>query len=162
MPSSQCLAGEAWNWNGVAFRIIHPHEPFAAKDNDRCCVLEVRTGNSALLLTGDITSAVESDVVAALGTPALHTVISVPHHGSKTSSSAGFIDALTPDLALISSGYRNHFNHPNPGIVARYRAAGVPMTVTAQSGFVDVHFAPELAPEIVEQGRRDRHPYWRE
>ncbi len=162
VAATQCLAGQAWNWNGVAFRIVHPHEPLAAKDNDRCCVLEVRTGGSALLLTGDITAAVEGDVVAALGPIAPHTLLQVPHHGSKTSSSAAFIAAIEPELALVSSGYRNHFNHPNPTVVARYRAAGVDLLATPENGFTEFRFAPDVAPRLVERGRVDRHPYWRE
>lgn len=162
MASTQCLAGEAWNWNGVAFRIVHPREPLSAKDNDRCCVLEVRSGRSSLVLTGDITTAVEADVAAALAPIAPHTVVTAPHHGSKTSSSAAFVNALKPTAALFSSGYRSRFNHPNPVVVSRYRAAGAQLLVTPQSGFVDIRFAPGSAPRVVEQGRIDRHPYWRE
>jgi len=162
VPAAQCRNGEAWTWNGVAFRIVHPSEPLAAKGNDRCCVLEVRTDDSALLLTGDITSAVEADVVAALGTPAPHTLLSVPHHGSKTSSGMTFIDELKPELALVSSGYRNRFHHPNPDVVARYRAAGATLLATPENGFVDLRFAPDAAPRVLERGRIDRHPYWRE
>jgi competence protein ComEC len=125
-------------------------------------VLEVRTGDSALLLTGDITSAVEGDIVAALGPPAPHTLLTVPHHGSKTSSSPAFIEALQPELALVSSGYRNRFNHPHPAIVARYHAAGASVLNTPQNGFVDIRFAADAAPRLIERGRIDRHPYWRE
>jgi len=162
VAATQCLAGEAWSWNGVAFRIVHPHEPLSAKNNDRCCVLEVRSGDSALLLTGDITATVEAEVAAALAPVAAHTLLLVPHHGSKTSSSPAFIDALEPELALVSSGYRNHFNHPSPAIVARYRAAGVSLLDTPHSGFAGFRFAADAAPRLIEQGRIDRHPYWRE
>jgi len=162
VAATQCLAGEAWSWNGVAFRIVHPHEPLSAKNNDRCCVLEVRSGDSALLLTGDITAAVEGEVAAALAPIAAHTLLQVPHHGSKTSSSTAFIDALEPELALVSSGYRNHFNHPNPAIVVRYHAAGVSLLDTPHSGFADFRFAAGAAPRLIERGRIDRHPYWRE
>ncbi|HEX7917290.1 DNA internalization-related competence protein ComEC/Rec2 [Rudaea sp.] len=162
VAATQCLAGEAWNWNGVAFRIVHPHEPLSMKNNDRCCVLEVRSGDNALLLTGDITATVEGEVVSALAPIAAHTLLQVPHHGSKTSSSTAFIDATRPELALVSSGYRNHFNHPNPAIVGRYRAAGVSLLDTPRSGFADFRFAADAAPRLIEQGRIDRHPYWRE
>lgn len=162
VPATQCRDGEAWHWNGVTFRIVHPREPLAAKGNDRCCVLEVRTGASALLLTGDITSAVEGDVIAALGAPAAHILLTAPHHGSKTSSSAAFVDALKPERVLVSSGYRNRFHHPSPEVVARYRAAGADLLATPESGFVDLHFDPAAPPRLVERGRLDRHPYWRE
>jgi competence protein ComEC len=162
VPAAQCLAGEAWQWNGVAFRMVHPHAPLSDKANDRCCVLEVRTGSSALLLTGDISSAVETEVAAAIAPAADHTVLQVPHHGSKTSSSAAFVDALQPESALVSAGYRNHFNHPSPLVVSRYRAAEVDLLNTAQSGFVDILFGPDAPPRVIERGRVDRHPYWRE
>ncbi|MGH8121848.1 MAG: DNA internalization-related competence protein ComEC/Rec2 [Rudaea sp.] len=162
VPATQCLAGASWDWNGVAFRIVHPHEPLAARNNDRCCVVEVRSGDDALLLTGDITSAVEAEVSAAIEPPAAHVVLQVPHHGSKTSSGTAFIDALHPSFALVSAGYRNHFHHPSPLIVARYAAARADLINTAQSGFVDLLFAPDAAPRVIERGRVDRHPYWRE
>jgi competence protein ComEC len=162
MEATQCMAGESWNWNGVEFRIVHPHEPLSPVDNDRCCVLAVRSGDSELVLSGDITHAVEPDVAAALAPIASHLVLQIPHHGSKTSSSAEFIAGLHPALGLITAGYMNRFHHPNPDVVARYRADDVDLVNTADNGFVALRFAPGEAPHIVERGRFDRHPYWRE
>jgi competence protein ComEC len=162
VTARQCLAGESWHWNGVSFRIVHPHAPLSEHANDRCCVLEVRTGESALLLTGDITSEVEGEVASGVAPAAVHTILQVPHHGSKTSSSEAFIAALEPETALVSSGYRNHFHHPNPAIVARYQAQDVDVLNTPQSGFVDFMFAADQPPRVIERGRVDRHPYWRE
>ncbi|MGH8041559.1 MAG: DNA internalization-related competence protein ComEC/Rec2 [Rudaea sp.] len=162
IPATQCVAGEAWNWNGVSFRIVHPVLPLSTRDNDRCCVLEVRSGSSELVLPGDITQAVEPRVAAALTPVAAHLVLQVPHHGSKTSSGAGFIADLHPAWGLISSGYRNRFHHPNPDVVQRYFAADVDLYDSAQTGYVALHFGPGMAPQILERGRIDRHPYWRE
>ncbi len=162
IAARQCLNGEAWNWNGVAFRIVHPVEPLAEHSNDRGCVLDVRSGDSELLLDGDVTAAVEAQIAAALAPPARHVVLQVPHHGSKTSSSLSFIQAMQPELALVSAGYRNQFHHPHPDIAARYAAQQVPMLNTAQSGFVELFFSATAPPRIVERGRIDRHPYWRE
>ena len=162
MTSVQCLAGESWNWNGVDFRVAHPHEPLSTKANDRCCVVEVRAGDHALLLTGDISSAVEAEVASAVSPSSAEVVLQVPHHGSKTSSSEEFLAALHPSLALVSAGYRNHFNHPNPAIVARYASDRIDLENSAENGFIDLRFAADRAPRIVERGRIDRHPYWRE
>ena len=85
-----------------------------------------------------------------------------PHHGSKTSSSEPFVAALAPKLAVISSGYLNRFHHPHPDVVARYDAHAIDVLNTATSGFIALRFAPDAAPRIVERGRVDRHPYWRE
>jgi len=162
IPARQCLAGESWQWDGVSFRIVHPQPPLAPIANDRCCVLEVRSGDSALVLTGDITANAEPAVAAALQPAARDLVLQVPHHGSRTSSSPAFLAALRPRLALVSAGYRNHFNHPNPLVVRRYAEAGVEMLNTSQSGFVALRFAPGAAASVTERGRIDRHPYWRE
>jgi len=161
VPASQCLAGDSWQWNGVSFRMIHPLDSLSSVANDRCCVLEVRTGDSELLLTGDISSAVEGEVAMAIGEAAPRLVLQVPHHGSKTSSSETFIAALHPATALVSSGWHNHFNHPNPAVVSRYAAAGADLMNSAQTGFVDVRFDAAGA-RVVERGRVDRRPYWRE
>jgi len=162
IPAAQCLAGETWNWNGVVFRIVHPHEPLSTRANDRCCVLDVRSGANELVLSGDMTAVVEPEVAAALAPVAPHLVLQVPHHGSKTSSSLAFLDALGPTFALISAGYRNQFHHPHPDVVARYAAHGTQILNTSQSGFVDLYFAADAPPRVVERGRIDRHPYWRE
>ena len=162
MPSTQCLAGQHWRWDGVDFRVLHPSTPLAARANDRCCVIEVRSGKSALLLTGDITAAVEGEVATALSPPAAFTVLQVAHHGSRTSSGAAFIAAIRPRLALVSAGYRNRFHHPHADVVARYAAARIELLDSADEGFVRLRFAPDAPAVVVERGRRDRHPYWRE
>jgi len=162
VQATQCLAGESWSWNGVAFRIVHPSEPLAERANDHCCVLDVRSGDSELVLSGDVTAAVEPAIASALAPPASQLVLQVPHHGSKTSSSDTLLATLKPMLALVSAGYRNQFHHPHPDIVARYAAHGIPILNTTQSGFVDLHFGASAPPRVIERGRIDRHPYWRE
>ncbi len=162
VAAKQCLAGESWTWNSVVFRIVHPHLPLSERDNDRCCVIDVRSGDSELVLSGDITATVEDEVAAAIMPVASLLTLQVPHHGSKTSSSAGFLTALQPAYALVSAGYRNHFNHPDPGVVARYTQAGSDLINTAQSGFVHMRFGAHMPLQVIERGRVDRHPYWRE
>jgi competence protein ComEC len=51
----------------------------------------------------------------------------VPHHGSKTSSSAELLAAVQPQLALVQAGYRSRFGHPAPPVLARYQALGIPV-----------------------------------
>ena len=162
IPATQCLAGEQWNWDGVTFRIVSPSPPLDKVGNDRCCVLDIRSGDNELVLTGDITATVEDPVASALEPAAPHVVLQAPHHGSKTSSSDAFLDALQPALSIFSAGYLNRFHHPNPDIVARYGFHGITTLNTADSGFVHVHFDADAAPVVVERGRSDRHPYWRE
>lgn len=162
VPAAQCLAGEHWSWDGVDFRIVHPQMPLPEKDNDRCCVVEVRSAGDAFVLTGDITSAVEGELASAIAPVGDRIVLQVPHHGSRTSSSVAFLEALQPSLALVSAGYRNRFNHPNPPILARYAAARIDVLDTLAEGFIRVRFSPSASPSVIELGRRERHPYWRE
>jgi competence protein ComEC len=124
-------------------------------------VLLVEGRGGRLLLTGDISSKAEPQVAAALG-PGLRPVLLVPHHGSKTSSSAAFIAALQPTLALVSAGWRSRFGHPKPEVLARYAEAQVPVFNTAEQGAIALDF-PVDAPPRREPGWRQRQPrYWRE
>ena len=155
-----CEAGQQWNWDGVEFRVLHPDAATPRQGNDASCVLLVQSGQARLLLTGDISAAVEPAVAAAAGRAPL--VLLVPHHGSKTSSSAALLDALSVQLALVSAGYRNRFGHPHPAVAERYRARGIRMLGTAESGCIRMIFSPAAAPRLLEQCRLARRRYWTE
>ena len=161
VPMAQCVAGQAWQWDGVRFRVLSPGPGAGGRDNDSSCVLLVEGRGGRLLLTGDISSSVEPAVAAALDAGP-SPVLLVPHHGSKSSSSAAFIATLRPRLALVSAGWRNRFGHPRPEVVARYAEAGVPLFNTAEQGALEVDF-PADGPPRREPGWRLRQPrYWRE
>jgi competence protein ComEC len=83
-------------------------------------VLRIDTARASALLVGDIEQAQEARLVADAA-PLKTTVLLVPHHGSKTSSSAEFVDAVQPAEALVQSGYRNRFGHPATPVMERYR-----------------------------------------
>jgi competence protein ComEC len=161
IPMRQCVAGQAWNWNGVHFRVLSPAAGSGNRDNDSSCVLLVEGRSGRLLLTGDISSAAEPAVAAALGAGP-PTVMLVPHHGSKTSSSAAFIAAVGPSVAIVSAGWRNRFGHPKPEVLARYAAAGVPVFNTAEQGAVRLDFPAEAPPRREAGWRLQQSRYWRE
>jgi len=161
VPMQQCVAGQAWQWDGVRFRVLNPARGAGDRDNDSSCVLLVEGRGGRLLLTGDISAKMEPQVAAALG-PGPAPVMLVPHHGSKTSSSAAFIAAVRPRLALVSAGWHNRFGHPKPEVLARYVDAHVPVFDTARQGAMVVDF-PADAPPRREPGWRQRQVrYWRE
>ena len=107
------------------------------------CVLRISTSQASALLAGDIELTQEAKLVSnqpvgGLGglnsTDLKSTLLLVPHHGSKTSSSPAFLDAVAPRIALAQAGYRNRFNHPVPLVVARYDARGVRLVRSTTCG----------------------------
>lgn len=161
VPMRQCVAGQSWRWDGVRFRVLNPARGDADRDNDSSCVLLVEGRGGRLLLTGDISSAIEPEVAAALGRGP-RPVLLVPHHGSKTSSSAAFIAAVQPPLAVVSAGWRNRFGHPRPEVLARYADAHVPVFNTAVEGAIPLAFPADAPPRRGLGWRRRQSRYWRE
>jgi competence protein ComEC len=135
--ANRCEAGQAWQWDGVSFAMLRP----VAADYDRqrkanamSCVLRVEGSTGSVLLTGDIEREQENALRTAQA-PALRSdVLIVPHHGSRTSSSADFLDAVAPRLAVFQAGYRNRFGHPAPDVLARYAERGIEIRTTAACG----------------------------
>jgi competence protein ComEC len=121
-----CVAGEGWEWDGVRFDVLHPPSgPPPGRPNARSCVIRVSAGSASALLPGDIEREQELALVASRAEALASSVLVVPHHGSRTSSSAPFLDAVVPAVAVIQSGYRNRFGHPAPDVTSRYRERGV-------------------------------------
>jgi competence protein ComEC len=126
-PVQRCQAGQHWVWDGVRFDVLHPQGgayDAPAKPNALSCVLRISSGDRAVLLAGDIEEAQEAQLVAD-GVNLRADVLLVPHHGSKTSSSAAFLQAVQPTLALVQAGYRNRFGHPATVVVERYRRENI-------------------------------------
>ena len=112
---------------GVSLRLWHPPVPEWERRevrNDDSLVIELRYGRVSVVLPGDIGRAVEAELSPEIP-PAPLRVLKVPHHGSQTSSSAEFIAALRPRVAVVSAGRHNRFGHPAPDVVRRYQDAGV-------------------------------------
>jgi competence protein ComEC len=151
----RCARGEAWEWDGVRFEFLHPAAGrLAPRRNDRSCVLRIVAGGRAMLLTGDIERAAEAELLTV---NPRSDVMLVPHHGSRTSSTAEFIAAVAPMAAIVPVGYRSRFGHPNPEVLERYRAAGVRLLRTDRDGAVVVRLAPDLQ---IQSERSRRARYW--
>ncbi len=162
MPTAACVAGQAWNWDGVALRVLSPPaDATGGKGNDHSCVLLVQGRGGRMLLTGDISARVEPQLAIDLP-PGASPVLLVPHHGSKTSSGAAFLAAVHPPFALVSAGWRNRFGHPAAQVVARYAEADVPLLNTAKEGALAVDFPVDGPPQVQPGWRAQRSRYWRE
>ena len=135
--STRCVAGQRWTWDGVTFEVLHPAAgdyEGARKSNAISCVLRISNGGQTALLAGDIEAPQEARLVAAAPASLRADFLLAPHHGSKTSSSASFLDAVQPKLALAQAGYRNRFGHPVASVVARYDERGIRLIRSAQCG----------------------------
>ncbi|HZF23159.1 MAG TPA: DNA internalization-related competence protein ComEC/Rec2 [Burkholderiales bacterium] len=136
----RCSAGEGWEWDGVAFEMLHPdaesYNEFDLKDNDRGCVLRIVSPYGAVLLPADIER--RSEIALLRDSPGRLSadVLIAPHHGSRTSSTPEFVRAVAPRLVVFSVGYRNRFGHPHPAVVRRYREQGSDMARTDLAGAV--------------------------
>ncbi|HEU0277767.1 MAG TPA: DNA internalization-related competence protein ComEC/Rec2 [Rhodanobacteraceae bacterium] len=161
VPMRQCLAGQRWRWDGVDLAVLHPSPPFSSHDNDVGCVLLVSGAAGRLLLPADTSSRVEPDIARAVpaGPP---LVLVAPHHGSKTSSSAAYLEALAPRLAIASTGYLNGYRHPAPVIAERYASFGIPLLNTPDTGAVRLEFPADAPPRVISEERTRQARYWRE
>jgi competence protein ComEC len=134
----RCDAGQRWTRDGVAFEVLHPRAEDHArplKPNALSCVVRVADAEGrSVLLTGDIEAAQEAALVARLGAGLGSELLLVPHHGSRTSSTAAFLDAVAPRVALVQAGYRSRFGHPAPDVLARYDARAIAVVRTDRCG----------------------------
>jgi competence protein ComEC len=138
IPWVEKRAGQSMTAGSATIAVLNPPDPDWERQkvrNDDSIVLELRIGDVAFVLPGDITSAVEPGVAARFE-PAPIVIVKAPHHGSAGSSSPAFVDAMHPSVVLFSAGRRNPFGHPAPAVVARYRSAGARVFNTAEDGAV--------------------------
>jgi len=161
--SRRCLAGLAWDWDGVQFEILHPDAMALAdprrRENDRACVLRVRAGGATALLASDIEKLAESELLARDAPGLRARVLLVPHHGSRTSSTPAFVAAVAPEIAVISAGWRNRFRHPSPAVLQRYALLGIRVLRTDLDGAVRVEL-PAGPEALVVTREADKARYW--
>ena len=143
VPQQRCQAGQAWHWDGVHFEVLHPlaaDYALALKSNAISCVLRVQGSGGrngpgpSVLLTGDIEAAQEAALVQRAAPALRSSVLMVPHHGSRTSSIAAFLDAVAPQVAVVQAGYRSRYGHPAADVLARYEARGIQVVRSDRCG----------------------------
>ena len=152
-----CLRGQHWNWDGVNFTILHPGDE-TMNDNNRSCVLKIESVNGSLLLTGDIERRAENALLQTDSSLLRADVLVVPHHGSRTSSSAEFIEAVSPSLALFAAGYRNRYGFPKQDIIARYESRGIEIRTSYVSGGMTLFFHESGL--RLNESRNERSYFW--
>ncbi len=143
-PAAYCLAGQAWDWDGVHFAFLHPSAADLSLDNDSSCVLRVSTRSKSLLLPGDIEKTAERILLERSAADLPATLLVAPHHGSKTSGWRDFVGRIHPDYVLYAIGYRNRYHFPYPDVVATYREFGALQLDTATAGAIQFEMGPDF------------------
>ena len=139
----RCQSGMQWSSGSLAFNVVHPAPAdYAAKraTNSMSCVILVTSDSIRLLFTGDVPLADEAALLQR--EPALRANwLAVPHHGSRSSSSAPLLASLGATSAVAQAGYRNRFGHPHFEVVARYQAMMIEFFRTDHAGALQWRFA---------------------
>ncbi|HEX5965792.1 MAG TPA: DNA internalization-related competence protein ComEC/Rec2, partial [Pyrinomonadaceae bacterium] len=128
-------SGDVIRFGEVELHVLWPQAVGTDSSNDDSVVLNLKFRERSILLTGDI----EKKAEAALVAPELRAdVVKVPHHGSKTSSTAAFVSATNPRFAIISVGRDSMFGHPHAEVVERWKHGGAEVLTTGKCGTITV------------------------
>lgn len=153
-----CSAPGTWIGDSLEFRVLHPSTSLPYIGNDSSCVISVNGPGLSLLLSGDISHVVERRLVHE--GLARHTILSVPHHGSSTSSSQVLIDTVRPKWALISAANGNRFGFPRPDVLERYAKAHIPTLDTGRCGGIRIT-TDSTGGLSIESARASHKAIWR-
>ena len=133
--------GRQFWYGGARVEALAPaadYQPGAAPANRDSLVLRISHGRHAFLLTGDLERATEADLVAE-GVPLQAAVLKLGHHGSRTSSTAEFLDAAHPAFAIATSGEGNMYGYPHPDVLRRLAERGIQVLRTDRHGLISFH-----------------------
>ncbi|MET0268349.1 MAG: DNA internalization-related competence protein ComEC/Rec2 [Duganella sp.] len=158
-----CMAGQRWSWDGVHFEVLHPlaasYADASLKPNNRSCVLRITAGDRSLLLAGDIEAAQEAQLLDRSPQALRADVLLAPHHGSGTSSTSGFLQAVRPQVAIFQVGHRNRYQHPKGEVYQRYGELGIERLRTDRDGAITVEMGMDLH---IQRYRHTDARYWHE
>lgn len=157
--SGQACRPNQIGWQSLNLSVLSPD--IAIAGNNGSCVLRIGDGQQSILLTGDIEKETEARLTTQAqmqSTSLANQVLIAPHHGSKTSSTDAFIDAVSPELVLFPAGLANRYGFPKPAVVERYQRRNIMYLTTGEEGQISVIF--QQNERIVKTYRRDLAPFW--
>jgi len=159
--TSACRSGQEWVWDEVKFKILHPVPDWRASRNNLSCVLRVSNQGGSLLLGADIEKRAERRLLRHARKQLSSDIMLIPHHGSPSSSNSEFIEAVGPQLALLTSGYRNRYGFPFQDVINRYRDRGIKILHTLELGAITISVTPSDGIQIQPGYRQRNLRYWR-
>lgn len=163
MAGTPCVAGQRWEWDGVYFTVLNGPADAAGEpspDNNGGCVLRIEAGDYAALLPADIERAAETRLVQHQPQALRADVLLAAHHGSRTSSTAAFVDAVNPEVVIFSAGYANSYGHPRAEVVQRFARLSSAMHMTGHEGALRVEVDPVDGLSPVQAWRTVWPRYW--
>ncbi|GBD16062.1 ComE operon protein 3 [bacterium HR26] len=162
IPAQRARRGQAFTLGEqVRFEILWPRDPLLraegdeVADNDNALVVRLVHGAVTILLTGDIEAPAEHELVVLEGDGLRAPVLQVPHHGSQTSTTPELLEAVRPEVSVISAGAGNPYGHPHAEVVNRLRAAGSAVYRTDVDGTVIIETDGASYRVQVERGEAD-------
>ncbi|MGS2717521.1 DNA internalization-related competence protein ComEC/Rec2 [Eionea flava] len=162
--AKQCVQGQYWQWDTVDFRVLWPplsrEVGESRKSNNDSCVLLISVGERHVLLTGDIESIVEKELLEHAYLPPNIDILLMPHHGSNTSSERTFIRRVSPTFAIATAGYRNQYRHPSEKVLSRYRQQGSIVFNTASDGAIQFSLENSADDWLLKTWRDHHKRYW--
>lgn len=168
----ECENSQHWSWTywnaqlqiyePIDFYVLAPNrqETTFLSPNNASCVLLISWQDQRILLTGDIEKKTEQALIDRHQLEPV-TLLIAPHHGSKTSSSQAFVDAVKPSHVVFSAGFRHHFGHPHPDVVSRYRQLDSQIWNTALHGAITYTWQLNGDLKIEHSRRVNNQSWWR-
>ncbi|WP_050873292.1 ComEC family protein [Yersinia frederiksenii] len=138
--SLPCKQGASWQWSGLSFEVLWPAKQVINANNDDSCVIRINDGKHSVLLTGDLETHGELQLVTNFRAKLASTLLQVPHHGSNSSSTAPFLRTVKPELAFASAARYNQWHLPTKKVINRYRKNNIVWRDTTASGQISVYF----------------------
>ena len=137
--------GDAIRFGEADVDVLGPPEPYLENEarNENSVVLRLTHGETSFMLSGDAEDDQEAYLVETYGEELRSTVMKAGHHGSSSSSSEAFVDAVDPRVAVVSSAYDSQYGHPHEEVLERFADRSIPTYWTATHG--DVVFVSDGA-----------------
>ncbi len=156
-----CRIGQHWQWDGVSFVFLYPPANRGERTrNNNSCVLKISTRSNSALLPGDIEKPAEDFLVTHEKELLSAQILVAPHHGSRTSSSKSFIEAVHPSVVVYPTGYRNRYRFPSQLVIRRYEALGTSAYNTAYTGAITFKLSELGDISAPDCWRQDKANFW--
>lgn len=152
-----CIKGQTWQWQQLNFEVVWPPKQVKRAYNPHSCVIRVSDGQFNLLLTGDIDAI--SEIILIRDNPLSDIdVMTVPHHGSATSSFPSFVESVKPKVAIASLALNNQWGLPNQDVKKRYQDNAIQWMDTAHGGQITISIYTNGW--LIEQKRLNQYQPW--